>query len=98
MQTAIVEGLAQRIVAGDVPDGLKDVCLVALDMGMLMAGAFMPGEFEERLKVWLLLSCVLCGLVAVGMKDLGDLRVALGALKGQPLGVCVPWPCGTCFA
>ena len=48
--TAVIVGFAQRIVKGDVPDGLKDKKIYSLDMGALVAGAKYRGEFEERLK------------------------------------------------
>lgn len=49
-KTAIAEGIAQRMIAGDVPDSLQNCRLIGLDLGALVAGASMRGEFEERLK------------------------------------------------
>src|SRR5438477_5893555 len=52
-KTAIVEGLARRIVAGDLPEGLKGKRIVAMDIGSMLAGAKYRGEFEDRLKAFL---------------------------------------------
>jgi ATP-dependent Clp protease ATP-binding subunit ClpB len=78
-KTAIVEGLAQRIVRGDVPETLKDRRLLALDLGMLLAGAKYRGEFEERLKA------VLQELSAAGdvILFIDELHTLVGAGKAE---------------
>ncbi len=80
-KTAIVEGLAQRIVAGDVPEGLKDRRLVALDMGALVAGAKFRGEFEERLKAVLKEVQEAAGQVILFIDELHTV-VGAGAAEG----------------
>ncbi|MCB1196292.1 ATP-dependent chaperone ClpB, partial [bacterium] len=81
-KTAIVEGLALRMVSGDVPDGLKDKMLFALDLGALVAGAKFRGEFEERLKAVLSEIEAADGKIILFIDELHTL-VGAGAAEGS---------------
>jgi ATP-dependent Clp protease ATP-binding subunit ClpB len=80
-KTAIAEGLAQRIINGDVPEGLKDKQIVALDLGALVAGAKYRGEFEERLKAVLKEIIDAAGQVVLFIDELHTV-VGAGAAEG----------------
>ncbi len=81
-KTAIVEGLAQRIVRGDVPEGLKDKQIVTLDMGSLIAGAKYRGEFEDRLKAVLKEVVDSAGQIVLFIDELHTV-VGAGASEGS---------------
>src|SRR6185503_8500955 len=80
-KTAVVEGLAQRIIRRDVPEGLKNKKIVALDMGALVAGAKYRGEFEERLKAVLKEVADAQGQVVLFIDELHTV-VGAGAAEG----------------
>src|SRR5713101_2522108 len=80
-KTAIVEGLAQRIISGDVPESLKDKRLLALDLGAMVAGAKYRGEFEERLKAVLQEITAAAGEILVFIDELHTL-VGAGKAEG----------------
>ena len=85
-KTAIVEGLAHRIIRGDVPDNLKNKQIFSLDMGALVAGAKYKGEFEERLK-----SVVNEVIKAEGSKAASSCLSMKSIPWSEPVKVKVPW-------
>jgi ATP-dependent Clp protease ATP-binding subunit ClpB len=99
-KTAIVEGLAQRIVNGDVPETLKDKRVVALDMGALVAGAKFRGEFEDRLKAVLKEVSDAAGEIILFIDDIHTV-VGAGAAEGSIDASNMPsrpWPGASCAA
>ena len=80
-KTAIVEGLAQRIVDGDIPESLKDKELISLDLGAMLAGAKFRGEFEDRLKAVLKEISGAAGKIILFIDELHTL-VGAGAAEG----------------
>ncbi|HEV7842426.1 MAG TPA: AAA family ATPase, partial [Pyrinomonadaceae bacterium] len=87
-KTAIVEGLAQRIISGDVPDTLKHMRIVALDLGSMLAGAKYRGEFEDRLKN-VLKEIESFNKAAERAREARTQASAKAALNGEPLGAVI---------
>ncbi len=83
-KTAIVEGLARRIISGDVPDGLKDKRVVAMDIGAMLAGAKYRGEFEDRLKAFLKEVIAAEGKIILFIDELHTV-VGAGKAEGAPV-------------
>jgi ATP-dependent Clp protease ATP-binding subunit ClpB len=83
-KTAIAEGLARRIVSGDVPEGLKDKRLIAMDIGAMLAGAKYRGEFEDRLKAFLKEVIASEGKIILFIDELHTL-VGAGKAEGAPV-------------
>ena len=96
-KTAIAEGLAQRIVRGDVPESLKDRQLIALDMGALIAGAKFRGEFEERLKAVLAHTIRRAAGSLLALLGAGGVVLALAMVIGAAAAV-IGSPMGILFA